>query len=918
MATRRESVRLELVDAGFTTGMAKAAAMTALLNRELRGLDGLNVQLDRSSQMFVRDIRRMGSESRGAAKEIDSLSGRVSILGDLLLTLGPAAVPVGAVAAPAVAALASSLGFAVVAAGSAAVAFGGVGDALEKMNKAHLDPTKENLAEAEKAMKRLAPAARDFVRQIDSMRGLGASLRDAGAQSLFPGLTEALETLESRGPDAERVLRAINDTVGEIAAEGAASLASERWDDFFTMLVTEGPPTLDKTADALGNVVHGLSEVFEAMAPLNQDGLDWLVDLTEGFDEWSQGLKNSTGFAEFTSYVRETGPEVVETVAAVSEALLDIAEAAAPLGGPALNAIEGVARAVSAIASSDFATPLLAAIAAMRTINRLSPVTSGALAMLSRTPNDGPNAAAAGAGKRGGRLAGAASGIVGGPWGLALTGSVAVLAAFADAQAEAEAQVDGLRDSLNEQTGAITGNTKAFMARTLEDEGVLSDARDLGLNLELVTKAALGNKKAVADLNGQLEAIAEADTRWSKGMHGETVPILGEQARAAVKVADAVGTGNKAIREARDEFGRLAEASGNATGKVDGLDGVLRDLPPRVQTRVELAAEQAMSNARAIKAELASIDRRIDVYVNVRRPNAGGLGPQITPADGITVPGPRYPYGDKIHAFLAPGEEVISNRYGQADRHRALLKRINANALADGGTAGRREAQAGRFAFDNTDSLQAAIDRLTTVAQDQTRAVEDSTRRTDEWAQKMSEVAQATISGFDTGLFEKDSNPWAAGAGGGPLANLMRDIAGLNERSGLQSQLAGMGLSGDALGALLGQGSNSDIAGLIASGQVGQYADLYNQRAALQGSVSQQGAQAAFGAQYAESLKVQQALAASARTTELEIVRLNSKVEALTAALAYVPDQIGEGMGRVVNGAASKGHRDRRNGGGPV
>lgn len=30
---------------------------------------------------------------------------------------------------------------------------------------------------------------------------------------------------------------------------------------------------------------------------------------------------------------------------------------------------------------------------------------------------------------------------------------------------------------------------------------------------------------------------------------------------------------------------------------------------------------------------------------------------------------------------------MISNRFGQADRHRSLLKAINANRLADGGTA---------------------------------------------------------------------------------------------------------------------------------------------------------------------------------------------------------------------------------------
>ena len=56
---------------------------------------------------------------------------------------------------------------------------------------------------------------------------------------------------------------------------------------------------------------------------------------------------------------------------------------------------------------------------------------------------------------------------------------------------------------------------------------------------------------------------------------------------------------------------------------------------------------------------------------------------------GGTIPGQRHPYGDRVKALLAPGEEVISNRYGQADRNRELLKAINANRYAEGGTVGR-------------------------------------------------------------------------------------------------------------------------------------------------------------------------------------------------------------------------------------
>jgi hypothetical protein len=60
----------------------------------------------------------------------------------------------------------------------------------------------------------------------------------------------------------------------------------------------------------------------------------------------------------------------------------------------------------------------------------------------------------------------------------------------------------------------------------------------------------------------------------------------------------------------------------------------------------------------------------------------------VPQADGGTVPKTGLGYADRHPYLLADGEEVVSNRHGQADRHRGLLKAINANRLADGGTTG--------------------------------------------------------------------------------------------------------------------------------------------------------------------------------------------------------------------------------------
>lgn len=663
MAIRRESVRLELVDAGFTTGMARAAAATALLNRELRGVNDVDIasRLDSSS----RSLSALSRDANRAESSINQLTGRLSLLGDAILTLGPAAIPVSAVAIPAVTTLASSLGFAALAAGSAAIAFGGVGDALETLNEAHLDPTTENLAEAEKALSRLAPAAQEFVRQIDSMRGLGADLRAAGAEGLFPGLTDALESLEQRGPDAERILRAINETVGQIAADGAASLASDRWDDFFTMLETEGPPTLDKTADAIGNVVHGLAELWEAFAPLNQDGLDWMVEMTEGFDEWATGLKDTEGFKDFTAYIRENGPQVADTVAAVAEAFVDVVAAAGPLGGPALRAIEALAEAVSAIAESDFATPLLAGVAAMRTINRLAPGTAGSLALLTGGAAAGGKAGKGGKGAKrgakGGRGVNAGGALVGAFLGADL---LANELGWEEATSKQMARADEFAKKWGQSWEDAAEDARVSLSKTLDvalgtgpfglkanDRGLTDRLlmepieRQIDLQKELRTEYGLGFK-ALENRGVLLDGFTEAFRRQRQQVSplANDIKRLGE-IKATPKLDLDDTQARRKRREAGDWLNEWGTRKERATldlldvdrrRKAREADDWITDWGnTRASARIVADAGQAERTMSLADKALRALDgRTATMYVRTQRiaGETPGFGPQLTGA----------------------------------------------------------------------------------------------------------------------------------------------------------------------------------------------------------------------------------------------------------------------------------------------
>lgn len=139
----------------------------------------------------------------------------------------------------------------------------------------------------------------------------------------------------------------------------------------------------------------------------------------------------------------------------------------------------------------------------------------------------------------------------------------------------------------------------------------------------------------------------------------------------------------------------LLSAEDRATGPMQQVKGKISDLDKaRANPVVDVNGSRAFGAIEGIKSALRNIpDETVWVTVNRRGGSTSSYGgssnDRAGAADGGTVPKTGMSYADRHPYMLADGEEVISNRYGQADRNRSLLKQINANRMADGGTAGR-------------------------------------------------------------------------------------------------------------------------------------------------------------------------------------------------------------------------------------
>lgn len=395
MAVRREKIILEIEDRGSAT-LARMAGEVAALDRALAtmnrrqgqnsqssdrhrdSLRQLNDELERQQRLLQANLpvqRNVVQSTSRMGREFDRASGRVRMLVDAAVLLGPALVPIGAMAVPAITGLANQLGIAALAAGTAVVAFQGVGDAMKAMNEYAADPSLDNLEKVREDFGRLGPAARSFVQQLSTMRAEFAAIRDSAASGMFPQLQQALANADPLMARLQELFFTVGQVTGAELSRGVSSLGSERWAEFFDFLEAEAAPTMRDLSQVIGNTGYALAQMWMAFQPLNREFGEWLVDVTRRWGEWSEGLDESASFQEFVDYIRESGPEVAETLSAIGGMFVDIITATAPLGGPVLDVLEAIADVVSAIAESDMGTPILGALAAMTLLRRSTQAT---------------------------------------------------------------------------------------------------------------------------------------------------------------------------------------------------------------------------------------------------------------------------------------------------------------------------------------------------------------------------------------------------------------------------------------------------------------------------------------------------------------------------------------------------------------
>lgn len=170
---------------------------------------------------------------------------------------------------------------------------------------------------------------------------------------------------------------------------------------------------------------------------------------------------------------------------------------------------------------------------------------------------------------------------------------------------DTEVVASELKDTLDQQTAALTASTAAWVRDKAVKDGWLTAAQELGISADDLTAALLGEEEALARVNATINEAIHSGVKMSQ-VSGITEVSISDEAKAAQKLRDAVGSTNKALEDSKDaliEEGRAAEVDKKL---IDGLTSSREE-------EAKAAIEQAEAHQKALEALGEEIDAVFDL-----------------------------------------------------------------------------------------------------------------------------------------------------------------------------------------------------------------------------------------------------------------------------------------------------------------
>lgn len=500
------------------------------------------------------------------------------------------------------------------------------------------------------------------------MRDLGIEFTNADGS--FKSATEVAGILQDRlgRLTAEERARAIQTLFGADSQRAANVLIEEGADGIAKYIrATSDQTQAQKLANAATSGARGSFEALKGtvetatlqfgrgLIPTVKEGADGLNDLINRGDFQDWGRKVGRGIEEGAEIIGD----LAETVQPLAEDLLPLLATNAELffaafgGGTRL--LTGVLDIVNSLPGPlQTLVVATAALGATGTIRRVSAVSDAITTYATNLRNAETRSATFGRTLRGGALGiglgsvatgltetndalssietiggfaalgfGVGGGGIGALIGAAAGGMVALAHAtglFGDSAEEEKPAIDDLTDTLNQLTGATTRATRVEVARSLQQKGVVGQARELGISTRDLVDAALGSADAEGRVNTALDNRRDTLVRiiqYQKEHLGQNyiTPQVLQASQKALEDFDNTNHGFiDTLRGVSSELGEQIARNrqlfelihGKTAPSVEQLDHVMRKLPKNVRSEINTLGVDVT------RADLIDIDKRYD------------------------------------------------------------------------------------------------------------------------------------------------------------------------------------------------------------------------------------------------------------------------------------------------------------------
>ena len=207
-------------------------------------------------------------------------------------------------------------------------------------------------------------------------------------------------------------------------------------------------------------------------------------------------------------------------------------------------------------------------------------------------------------------------------------------ASYETALANAEVEAENAAAASEGHAGAVAESGQAAELTAEQIKGLIEAMRDQ-------TNAAIDAFDAETGWRRALEAARDAAADNSAGIKGnsdaalENRDAISDLASAWNAQSDVVRNNEARFKAARKAFIDTAEGMGVSREEARRLADQMLALPDSKIIPVELPGiSVAQQQLQGIRSEIDSIDRNIDVFVNVRAPSVSGFGAQVGSAYG--------------------------------------------------------------------------------------------------------------------------------------------------------------------------------------------------------------------------------------------------------------------------------------------